>query len=139
MEPQLLSRLAGAILLLHVVVIAFNVLGLVAIPIGAWRRWAFVRVFWLRTLHMGILAAVAVQALLDRVCFLTLWQSDLMRRSGETASDAPLIQTWVNRLIFWPLPIWVFAVLYVAVCICAMVLWWLVPPKLPWKSAYPGR
>jgi hypothetical protein len=35
----------------------------------------------------------------------------------------------VNGLIYWPLPLWVFAVLYVAVCIYALLLWWLVPPR----------
>ncbi len=138
MDPQLLSSLANAILLLHVIVISFNVLGLIVIPLGAWRRWAFVRVFWLRALHMGILAVVAVQAVLDRVCFLTVWESDLMRRSGEATSNAPLIQTWVNRLIFWPLPMWVFAVLYVAVCVYVVALWWLVPPRLSRKSGCSG-
>jgi len=36
--------------------------------------------------------------------------------------------SWVNRLIYWPLPIWVFAVLYLAVFGYAVALLWLVPP-----------
>jgi len=31
----------------------------------------------------------------------------------------PLIQQWVSRVIHWPLPLWVFAVLYVTVCVYA--------------------
>jgi hypothetical protein len=34
----------------------------------------------------------------------------------------------------WPLPLWFFAALYVVVWIYVLVLWWRVPPGLPWKS-----
>lgn len=127
--------LADVVLLVHLAVILFNVFGLIAIPLGAWCEWRFVRVFWWRALHVALLVAVAIQAVLARVCFLTIWQSDLLRRAGVNASDAPLIQRWVNRLIYWPLPLWVFAVLYVAALALAIVLWWKVPPKVPRGAA----
>lgn len=129
MSPELLAGAAGAILFLHVVVIAFNVFGLVAVPLGAWRGWRFVRIFWWRALHLAALAVVALQAVLGQACFLTLWQSDLLARAGQAASDAPLIQRWIEWIIFWPLPTWVFAALYVAICLYAIALWRLVPPR----------
>ena len=89
------------------------------------------RIFWWRALHLAVLAMVALQALLDRACFLTLWQSALQQGAGAVASPAPLIESWVNRLIFWPLPLWFFAALYVGVWIYTLVLWRLVPPVLP--------
>jgi hypothetical protein len=133
MTPRSLAVLADAVLLLHLGVILFNLFGLVAIPLGAWRGWRFVRIFWWRALHLAILALVALQAFLDRACFLTLWQDALLRQagetmSGETASGEPLIRSWVEHAIFWPLPLWVFALLYAAVWLYALVLWWLVPP-----------
>lgn len=128
MTPQLSSLLADAILLGHVVVIAFNVFGLIAIPLGAWRGWRFVRVVWWRALHVALLAVVALQALLDRLCFLTEWQNYFLQQAGETASSAPLIQRWVSSVIFWPLPLWFFTVLYVLIWIYVAALWWLVPP-----------
>ncbi|HEV8028678.1 MAG TPA: DUF2784 domain-containing protein [Stellaceae bacterium] len=134
MERQLLSILASTVLAIHLGVILFNIFGLVAIPLGAWRGWRFVRVFWWRALHLAVLAVVALQALLDRACFLTLWQYALRRGAGEGASPAPLIESWVNRLIFWPLPMWFFAALYVGVWIYALLLWRLVPPVLPGRT-----
>lgn len=131
MDPQYRSALADAVLLLHLAIILFNVFGLVAIPLGAWRGWGFVRVFWWRALHLAILAAVALQAVLQRICFLTVWQFDLLQPAGGPAAPAPLIAGWIDRLIYWPLPLWVFAVLYVAVCLYALLLWLLVPPRLP--------
>ena len=123
MTPSLRIDIAEAIVWLHVVVIAFSVFGLVAIPLGAWGGWRGVRVFWWRALHIGILGIVALQAVLGRACFLTIWEGDLLRLAGQMASNEPLIQQWVNRAIYWPLPLWVFAVLYVTVCVYALLLW----------------
>ncbi len=131
MSPAFYAALADAVLAVHLGVVLVNVFGLVASPLGGWRRWAFVRVFWWRALHVAILALVAVQAVLDQVCFLTTWQAQLLRRVGESAADAPLIARIVNRLLFWPLPLWVFAAVYVAVGAVVLLLWWLVPPRWP--------
>jgi hypothetical protein len=134
MNRELFTAAAATILWVHVGVIAFNVFGLIAIPLGAWRAWTFVRVFWWRALHLGALGIVALQAVLGQACFLTIWESDLLAHAGRPASNAPLIERWISRIIFWPFPLWVFAVLYIGVCIYTLLLWWLVPPKSPWQS-----
>ncbi|HEX6841010.1 MAG TPA: DUF2784 domain-containing protein [Stellaceae bacterium] len=136
MNAHVYAMLARLVLAAHVAIIMFNVVGLVVIPLGAWRGWSFVRILWWRALHLAILALVAVQALLARACFLTLWQSALQERAGETASSAPLIVRWVHDLLFWPLPLWFFAVLYVVVWLYALLLWRLVPPR---RRALRGR
>src|SRR6516162_10240950 len=98
MDPGSAAWLSSTVLGAHLLVIAFNVFGLFAIPLGAWRGWAFVRIRWWRALHVASFAIVALQAALGRACFLTLWQN---RLSGETVGQ-PLIMTTVNRLIYWP-------------------------------------
>ena len=123
------SHLATAVLLFHLAVLLFNIFGLIAIPLGAWRGWRFIRVFWWRALHLAILGLVAIQAVLDQVCFLTAWQGALERAVGEASSDAPFVAGFINRFIFWPLPIWVFAVAYVALSLYVLLLWVLVPPR----------
>jgi len=121
--------LYAAVFWLHVAVILFNLFGLIAVPLGAWRNWGFVRDFWWRLLHLLALGIVALQAIFGRACFLTLWQSDLIQSAGGPVSREPMIQRWVSELIYWPLPIWAFAVLYVAVWVYALLLWRLVPPR----------
>ena len=128
MSPALFTALALAVLAAHVAVIAFNVFGLVVIPLGAWRGWAFVRGFWWRALHLALLVVVALQPLFGRACFLTLWQAALEQDAGQTASREPLIARWIDSIIFWNLPVWFFAALYVAVLIYALALWRWVPP-----------
>jgi hypothetical protein len=115
-----------AILALHVAVILFNLFGLIAVPIGAVCGWRFVRIGWWRVLHLVLLAVVAGQALWGRACILTLWQAAL---AGAGADRTPLIARWVDRVIYWPLPLWVFAMLYVAIFGYALVLFWLVPVR----------
>lgn len=115
---------AGVVLALHLAVIGFNLFGLVAVPLGAWRGWSFVRARGWRLLHLASLAVVALQALLGRACFLTIWQDDL----GGAQSQPPLIMRFVNSLIYWPLPMWVFTAVYVAVFAYVVALWFLVPP-----------
>ena len=114
--------LAEAVLAAHLVVIGFNLFGLVAIPLGGWLGWRFVRVRWWRWLHVASMAAVAVQALAGRACILTLLQDRL-----DGGPGGPMIMTAVNRLIFWPLPMWAFTTLYVALFAYVLALLKLVP------------
>lgn len=118
--------LASLVLAVHVAIIAFNLLGLIAIPVGARRGWTWVRAPLWRALHLVSWGAVALQATAGRACFLTVWQDDL---AGIGAADTPLIMRWVNAVIFWPLPLWVFTALYVVAFAYALALLWLVPPR----------
>jgi len=120
--------MAAAILAGHVVIILFNVFGLLVVPIGGLFGWRFVHIRWWRMLHVLLLAVVAAQALLGRACILTLWQAAL---AGAAAQPPPLIARFINGLIYWPLPVWVFAVLYTVVFGYALALLWLVPTNRP--------
>jgi hypothetical protein len=119
------SFLGQLVLALHLLVIAFNVLGLVAIPVGAALRWDWVRVRWWRALHVLSWVVVAVQAMLGRACFLTDWQDGL---TGGGTED-PMIMRWANSLIYWDLPMWVFTAIYLAAFALVLALWKLVPPR----------
>lgn len=117
--------LAQAILALHLAIIAFNVLGLIAIPVGAALGWRWVRIRWWRTLHVASWAVAAAQAALGRACFLTLLQDEL---TGSGARP-PLIERWVESVIYWPLPIWVFGAIYLVAFAAVIALWWAVPTR----------
>lgn len=123
MSPATAALLSQTILAAHLLVIAFNLLGLVAILAGAARHWAWVRIRWWRLLHLASWAVVALQAVLGRACFLTIWQD---RLSGAGAQ--PLIERWVNAMIYWPLPIWVFGAIYIVLFATVIALWWWVRP-----------
>jgi hypothetical protein len=126
--------LAEAILAAHVAIILFNLFGLIAVPLGAVCGWRFVRVRWWRLLHLVLLAVVAAQAVFGHACILTIWQAAL---AGATGRPTPLIMGWVNRMIYWPLPLWVFAAFYLLVFGYALALLWLVPPAAPHLGSLP--
>ena len=124
------QALGQVVLAVHVAVIAFNVGGLLTIPLGARLGWRWVRVRWWRALHVLSWVIVAAQAVAGRACFLTDWQDAL---TGGGGGD-PLIMRWVNGLIYWPVPTWVFGVLYVAAFALVLLLWRLVPPNRPVRA-----
>lgn len=129
------QTLAIAILAAHLVVVAFNVGGLVLVPLGSWAGWRFVSGFWWRLAHLGSLAAVALQAILGQACFLTVWQAAFEARA-DAHEPPPLIATWINGLLYWPLPLWAFATAYVCVFVYTLLLWRWVPPRRPaWLGA----
>src|SRR5580692_9756504 len=112
---------ANAVLAVHLVVINFNLFGLFAIPLGGWLGWRFVRVACWRWLHLVSMAVVAVQAVAGRACFLTILQDNL---AGAGPGQPPLIVRVVDRLVYWPVPLWVFAVIYVALLAYVVALFW---------------
>ena len=77
-------------------------------------------------LHLLSLAAVAAQALAGRACSLTIWQNEL---TASVQPATPLIVRWIDQLVYWRLPIRVFAALYVLVFAYALALLWLVLPQ----------
>ena len=120
--------LAALILTVHVLIIAFNLFGLVVVPLGAWRGWRFVHAPAWRLLHVASLGVTALQAALGRACFLTIWQAEL---NAGNAHPEPLIMRWVDAAIFWPLPAWTFVVIYFLAFAYVMALLWAVP--LHWR------
>ena len=130
MAPE---ALAAAVLAVHLLVIGFNVLGLAAIPLGAWRGWDWVRIRWWRWLHVASWAVVALQATAGRACFLTLWQDELEGGPGST----PLVARWINGLVYQDLPLWAFAAAYVALFALVLALLRLVPVRPRRRAASP--
>jgi hypothetical protein len=124
--------IAETILVVHFAIIAFNVVGLFVIPIGAALRWRIVRIAWLRLLHLAILAIVAGQAVAGRACFLTVWQNEL---TGNRTAPEPMIAHWIDGIIYWNLPIWVFAIIYCGVFAYVLALTVLVPFGPRWSNS----
>ncbi len=117
-------QIAESVLAVHLAIITFNVAGLIVIPLGAQFKWRIVRIAWLRLLHLAMLGIVAAQALAGRACILTIWQADL---NGQATPVQPLLEYWIDRLIYWPLPLWAFAVMYSGVFLYVLALTFLVP------------
>jgi hypothetical protein len=116
---------ADALLVLHFAIVLFIVGGLILTWVGAALGWAWIRNPWFRYLHLGAIAFVAAEALLGIACPLTVWE-DMLRGNMRPES---FIGRWVQRLLYYRAPEWIFTSLYVAWTAATLVTLRLVPPR----------
>lgn len=128
LSPTQAAALADAVLVLHVGIVAFVVLGALAIAVGA-RRWPWVRGRRWRTVHVLLMAFIALQAWLGALCPLTVWEQALRRQAGQAAYGGTFIEHWLSRLIFFDAPPWAFVALYTAFAALVIAAWRRVPPR----------
>lgn len=120
-----MAGLADLILLVHVLIASFITLGFVAIPLGAWRRWPFVRRRAWRLAHLGGSLFIAAESLLGIACPLTVWEE----RLRGSVYDGGFIATWLRRILYYDVPLWVFGAVYVFAALLALLLWRWVSPS----------
>ncbi|TYT27172.1 DUF2784 domain-containing protein [Luteimonas viscosa] len=122
------ALLADAILALHVGVVAFVVLGLLAILAGGPLGWRWIRGLAFRATHLLLMLVIALQAWMGQLCPLTVWEQALRIRAGQDTYGESFIQYWLSRLIFFEAPWWVFVFAYSAFAGLVIACWWRWPP-----------
>lgn len=124
-----MTRLAAdAVLVLHAGIVLFVVAGLPLIVAGNLARWRWVNHWWFRLAHLATIAYVAAQAWLGVACPLTILEAWLRTQSGGPAYDGGFIEHWLQALLFWDLPAWVFTIAYTAFALAVAAAWWFCPP-----------
>lgn len=118
--------LADVILVAHFALAAFISLGLVLIWLGIASSWQWIRQRGFRLLHLSAIVFVALEAVAGVVCPLTVWEDALRQSSGEQPS---FIARWVQRLLYYEFPEWVFTTAYIAAAIATAIAWLIAPPK----------
>ena len=120
---------ADGLLVLHTLFVAFVVVGLVLVVIGGLRQWQWVRNPWFRLLHLGAIGFVVVQSWAGQLCPLTVWENALRRRAGEAGYWQSFIGHWLETLLYYDAPDWVFVVAYTAFGTLVLASWWWVKPR----------
>ena len=129
LEADTALAFADGLLGLHLAIVVFNLLMPPAILIGAWRGWRWVRLRWLRLLHLGSMAVVAMQAALGDLCFLTVWEHDLRVHAGDAGHSGSFIQSLLSEILYVEAPLSMLIPIYLGWAVLSLALWWLVPPK----------
>ena len=130
MDDALFFRLAAdAMLLLHFLFVCFVVVGLLLIFAGKWRRWRWVRHFWFRLTHLGAIGVVVLQSWLGMICPLTIWEMQLRERAGDQVYSGAFVAHWVEQLLYYRAPEWVFILLYTAFGALVVASWFWVRPR----------
>ncbi len=122
--------LADAVLLVHLAIVLFVVGGLMLVVVGNWRRWRWVNALWLRLLHLAAIAVVVAQAWLGMVCPLTTLEMWLRASARQGTYAGSFVEYWLQRLLYFEAPDWVFTLAYTAFGLATAAVWWLFPPDL---------
>lgn len=130
----LYSIAADFVLILHVLLVVFIVGGLVAVLVGKLRGWQWPMHVWFRLTHVAAIGTVVVQSWLGITCPLTVWEQGLRARAGTVTYQGDFIAHWLQQILFYTAPAWVFITVYTL--FGGLVVWsWLwAPPRRP-----PGR
>jgi hypothetical protein len=130
MESDLLLLLAADVLLFgHALFVAFVVVGLALIFIGKPVHWAWVRNPWFRIAHLAAIGIVALQSWIGVICPLTTWEMALRERAGEVTYSGSFISHWLEAILYYQAPAWVFTVSYTVFVAVVAGSWFWVRPR----------
>ena len=121
--------LADAVLCSHVALMAFVVLGLPLIVVGNLRRWRWINSPRLRFTHLATILVVAGEAWLGIVCPLTTLEMWLRGQAHESTYEGSFVEHWLQALLFWQGPAWVFTAVYSLFGLSVLATWWLWPVR----------
>ncbi len=130
MNTQALYHLAAdTVLVLHALFVVFVVLGLVLILCGAALGWLWIRNPWFRLAHLLAIAVVVLQSWLDVLCPLTTLEIALRNRAGDAPYAGSFIAHWLEALLYYRAPVWVFVLCYTAFGIAVAFSWYSIRPR----------
>lgn len=128
-RDSLLLLAADALLFGHVLFVAFVILGLVLIFAGKFRAWGWVRNPWFRITHLAAIGIVALQSWFGMICPLTTWEMVLREHAGDATYSGTFISHWLDAILYYEAPAWVFAVCYTAFAAVVVASWFWVRPR----------
>jgi polyferredoxin len=126
--------LADAVLVLHVAIVLFIVGGEALILIGHWRGWPWVRGWTFRLLHLAAILVVVSEAWLGITCPLTTLETSLRNGAGAPGYDDAFVAHWLQRLLYWNAPAWVFTLVYSMFGVLVAFTWWICPPRRQFRK-----
>ena len=111
MDDGLLADVIGVT---HALFVLFVVGGQGLILAGWGLGWDWTRNRAFRYGHLGAIGFVVLQQWLGQWCPLTLWESELRRKAGAEGYERGFIEHWLNALLYYSAPTWVFTAVYTA-------------------------
>ena len=121
--------LADLVLLVHVLFVVFVVAGLALIFTGGIRGWSWVRNPWFRLAHLAAIGVVVAQAWLGVLCPLTSLEAVLRARAGGAVYAGSFIAHWLESLLYYHAPPWLFLIAYTAFGLATLASWFMVRPR----------
>jgi hypothetical protein len=120
---------ADLLLVFHTLLVVFVIFGLVATLVGYFRQWNWVRNLWFRLIHLVVIGIVVLQAWLGVLCPLTIWEMELRAKAGQGGYEGSFIQHWLETILYYNAPDWVFILVYTLFGTLVVASWFLVKPR----------
>ena len=121
--------LADAVLLVHFLFVVFIVGGMPLILVGGMRQWPWVRNWWFRAVHLGCISIVVAQSWFGLICPLTSLEMRLRFQAGNDQYIGSFIQYWLQRILFYEAPAWIFILVYTVFGCLILFSWIRFPPR----------
>jgi len=125
----LYQYLADAILFFHFSFVVFVIFALILTVIGGGLGWSWVRNWWFRLTHLVSISFVVIQSWLGFICPLTTLEMWLRELINEEQYVGSFIQYWLQRILYYQAPDWVFTSIYTVFGALVIVSWIRYPPK----------
>ncbi|MDH3305123.1 MAG: DUF2784 domain-containing protein [Gammaproteobacteria bacterium] len=130
MQSDFLFLLAADVLLFgHVLFVAFVIFGLAAILVGKLLDWGWVRNPWFRVTHLAAIGVVVLQSWVGVICPLTIWEMAFRERAGAGVYAGSFISHWLDAILYYRAPAWVFTVCYTVFAAAVVASWFWVRPR----------
>jgi polyferredoxin len=101
----------------------------VFIIVGNLRAWDWVNALWFRVAHLAAIAIVVAEAWFGAVCPLTSLEMWLRARARATTYAGTFIEHWLQRILYYQAPVWVFTLGYTLFGLIVVATWWYFPPR----------
>lgn len=128
-DRLLYQTLADTVLALHVAFVAFVIAGLILIVAGNLLGWRWVNVWWFRLLHLAAIVTVVAESWGGMICPLTTFEMWLRARAHEPVYGGDFVEHWLQRILYYDAPPWVFTTAYTLFAIAVVAAWWRFPPR----------
>ena len=125
MDSNLYSILADTILVIHFAFVVFVVFGFLLILIGLWAHWSWIYNRYFRITHLAAIGIVVLQAWFEQLCPLTLWESRLRQRAGQSGYTETFVEHWLHEFLFYQAEPWVFTTIYTIFGALVAVAWFM--------------
>lgn len=120
--------LADLIAAIHTLFVLFVVGGQILILTGWLQGWSWTRHRWFRILHLTAISFVVVEVLFGLWCPLTTWENSLRELAGQQGYTLSFIGYWLDRLLYYNAPQWVFDVAYTLFGLLVAITFRYYPP-----------
>ncbi|HXI62430.1 MAG TPA: DUF2784 domain-containing protein [Pyrinomonadaceae bacterium] len=128
---------ADALVGIHILYVAYIVVGLVLILVGLRRKWKWIRNPWFRITHLVAILIVIYEIIVRANCPLTTWEMQLRGVAGQPVNQTTFMDRLLTFILVADAPRWLVSGLYFAFGLAITLLFVFAPPH--WKRVRENR